>query len=394
MACLIKAPDAAGKGCVTFTTPERDQLINKDPQVRAAVEALKGRFLLGLHHNWHDHAFAYDPLFDFSMAGDGDLTERDARPFARIPLDACNFAPVCFAPRQRGVEPFWDVLNVSRAVFFKGIPEFFKAIRAIYDRGRFIRVLYVCPVPPPSNDGTQFQLQDIRQRYEALFSIEERRFFTLLTMEWDYPFPLDLETLAFFYRSSRVYLHPAPEERRCRVAAYAWATGIPVVARENVASIVPRGLRRRPFWFAFDDPADMADAILDAIDHATDDLQWDDVSAEFRSERSAQRMGQLLAEMSSSRGGGASKHPINPSRLDIRLGRHHLPPAGPNNMSQSLTAFCIKLRLMSDAELADFAAQEDPELALRRGDPRARAAIEVPKPDRGDRNLVRRLFGK
>src|SRR5258708_25811112 len=120
MACLIKAPDAAGKGCVTFTTPERDRLIKKDPRIRAAVEGVKERFLVGVHHNWHDHAFAYDSLFDFSMAGDGDLIERDGRPFARVPLDACNFAPACFVPRQQGTESFWDVLNASRAVFLKG----------------------------------------------------------------------------------------------------------------------------------------------------------------------------------------------------------------------------------------------------------------------------------
>jgi glycosyltransferase involved in cell wall biosynthesis len=392
MACLIKAPVAGGLGCVSFTTPERDQAINKDPRVRAEIEALKNRFLVGLHHNWHDHAFVYDPLFDFSMAGDGDLIERNGKPFVRIPLDACNFAPACFIPRRLGVEPFWDVLNASRAVFFKGIPEFFQAIRTIYDRGRFIRVLQLCPVPPPSKGGTD--LSDVRQRYEAIFSPEERRFFTLLTMEWDYPFPLDLDTLAFFYRASRVYVQPAPQEVRCRVAAYAWATGVPVVGRENVASIVPPGLRRRPFWFAFDAPGQMADAILDAIDHGTDDRQWDAVSDEFRSERSAQRMNERLAEMAATRGAGSSEQPINPNRLDIRLGRHHLPPTGPNNIPQSLTAFCTKLRLMSDADLADFAAQDDPELALARGDPCVPVAIEVANPDRGASNLVRRFFGK
>ena len=100
MACLIKAPDAHGKGCVSFTTPERDNLIRKNPKIRAAVEALKPRYFVGLHHNWHDHEFAYDPLFDFSMAGDGDLIERDGKPFERIALDACNFSPAYFAARR------------------------------------------------------------------------------------------------------------------------------------------------------------------------------------------------------------------------------------------------------------------------------------------------------
>ena len=364
MACLIKAPDSEGKGCVSFTTPERDQVINKDSQARAAVEALKMRFLIGLHHNWHDHAFNYDPLFDFSMAGDGDLIERNGRPFARVPIDACNFAPACFE-YNRGVKPFWDLLNVSRAVAFKGIPEFFDAIRAIYDRGRFIRVLYLCPVPPPSKDGST--LHDIRKRYEELFPPRERQFFTMMDMQWDYPFPLDLETLAFFYRASRVYVHPAPEERRCRVAAYAWASGIPVVARENVASIVPSGLRRRPFWFEFDEPARMADAILDAIDGAASDSHWHDVTDEFSTESSVRRLDSFLDRLGNELGETMSRHPISGSGLDIRLGRHHGISSGPNNVGQTLNEFCLKLERLSDSELASMAGVSDPEATLAVG---------------------------
>ena len=364
MACLIKAPDAGGRGCVSFTTPERDQVINKDPQARAAVEELKKQFAIGLHHNWHDHAFAYDPLFDFSMAGDGDLIERDGRPFPRVPLDACNFAPPCFAPRQHGFEPFWDVLNVSRAVFFKGVPEFFQAIRTIYDRGRFIRVLYLCPVPPPSPDGTH--LHDIRQRYEAVFSPDERRFFTLMTMEWDFPYPLDLETLGFFYRASRVYVHPAPEERRCRTAAYAWASGIPVVARDNVASIVPSALRRRPFCFSFEKPDDMADAILESIDRSSDNSQWKDVAKEFSTESSAARFDDFLRGLERQGGRAVSGQPISSTGLDIRLGRHHGIASGPNRVEPTVEALCSLLLSLPDRELQRIAGDGDPEKTIER----------------------------
>jgi len=363
MACLIKAPDAAGKGCVSFTTQERDRVIGKESGTRAAIVSLKRRFFVGLHHNWHDHAFMHDPLYDFSMAGDGDLIERDGKPFDRVPLDACNFVPACFA-RKGAVEPFWDVLNTSRAVFFKGLPEFYKAIRAIYDRGRLIRVLHLCPVPPPTKEGTD--LHDIRQRFEALFSADERRFCTLMTMEWDNPFPLDLETLAFFYRASRVYVHPAPEERRCRVAAYAWASGMPVVARENVASILPPQLRRKPFWFSFDDPARMADAILAALDGAEADAQWDEVGSEFRTSGSVRRLASYLENLARARGETLSLQPINELGLDIRLGRHHGIASGPNTVEQAVQSFCRQLTHLPDGDIARFAGASDPEAALAR----------------------------
>ena len=346
---------------MSFTTPERDQIIKKSPGARAAVEALKERYLVGLHHNWHDRDFAYDPLFDFSMAGDGDLIERDGKKFARVPIDACNFAPPCFASGPR-TNPQWDVLNASRAVAFKGIPEFFKAVRTVYDRGRPIRVLHLCPVPPAEGNGTT--LHDLRDLFESLFSPSERQLFNLITMEWDYPFPLDLETLAFFYRSSRVLVHAAPDERRCRTAAYAWVGKMPVVARENVGSILPADLRREPFLYRFENDNEMADAILRSLDASHDDLQWGDVADQFSGVPSGERLGAFLNGLADSRGQRSSKQPINVSRLDIRLGRHHMNALGPNGMAQDLVSFCGNLLSLDYGEIAAAAGAPDPEARI------------------------------
>lgn len=393
MACLIKVPDASGKGCVSFTTPERDTIIRKDPAALAAVEALKSRYLVGLHHNWHDHDFSYDPLFDFSLAGDGDLIERDGKQFDRIGLDACNFAPDCFSSAPRA-EKFWDVLCTSRAVFFKGLPEFFQAIRTIYDTGRLIRVLHLCPVPPANKEGTH--LHDIRQRFEAMFSSQERRYFNLMTMEWDNPFPLDLETLAFFYRSSRVYVHSAPSERRARAGAYAWATGMPMVSRENVASILPEPLRRRPFWFEYDEPAQMADAIVAAVDSEVADPQWGDVRNEFSTGDSVRRLEIALQDLAHQRGETLSFQPINPLGFDLRLGRHHGIGGGTNQVDQPLASFCKFVLGAANPELADTARARDPELKIAAGstiEPVRSSAIAIPamRPH-GIKAGLRRLF--
>jgi len=167
MACLIKAPQGDAKGVVSFTTPERDHLIRVFPDIAAAVRRLKPRYLTGLHHNWHDGQFLHDPLFDFNLAGEDDLAAADGKPFPLIPMDACNFSPPIFVP---GGDKFWDVLFVARGVRFKGIPEFFRAIRALYDDGDFLRVLVLCPLPPPGT-GTE---EGVRALYESLFNAEER----------------------------------------------------------------------------------------------------------------------------------------------------------------------------------------------------------------------------
>ncbi|CAN7315905.1 hypothetical protein LJR220_002780 [Bradyrhizobium sp. LjRoot220] len=382
---------------MSFTTPERDHLI-KDAAVRAAVEKLKARFFIGLHHNWHDHDFAYDPLFDFSMAGDDDLIEREGKPFERIGLDACNFAPASFAPRPGG-EKFWDVISTSRAVFFKGLPEFLQAIRTIYDSGRLIRVLHLCPVPAANKEGTV--LHDIRQRFEAMFSPEERRFFNLMTMEWDNPFPLDLETLAFFYRSSRIYVHSAPSERRARAGAYAWATGMPMVSRDNVASILPKQLRRPPFFFEYDEPAQMSQAILTALDGKTDDPEWKAVADEFRIGPSTQRLEIALRALATRRGESLSSQNIHSLGFDIRLGRHHGIGGGANQVDQPLGEFCRLLLNMSDAELATVAECREPELEMasltRVAELKTQPSVAPQEPNPGLRGLktgLRRLLSR
>jgi hypothetical protein len=223
-------------------------------------------------------------------------------------------------------------------------------------------VLHLCPVPPAVPEGTH--LHDIRQRFEAMFSSEERRYFNLMTMEWDNPFPLDLQTLAFFYRSSRIYVHSAPNERRARAGAYAWATGMPMVSRENIASILPEQFRRPPFLFEYDEPAQMSDAILAALDSKIGDPEWGTVAGEFSIETSAQRLEQALQALAARRGETLSSQPIRAHGFDLRLGRHHEIGGGTNLVDQPVLRFCNELLNRSDAVLAALTKQPDPELAL------------------------------
>ncbi|MCH4544438.1 hypothetical protein MK632_01390 [Rhizobium changzhiense] len=362
MACFLKAPEGDSKGCVVFTTPERDNVVRSSAGTRATLERLKKRYLVGLHHNWHDYSFRYDPLFDFSMAGDGDLIEVNNAPFARIPLDACNFSPDCFL-QPRATEPFWDILYVARAVAFKGIPELFATVRALYDTGHMYRVLFICP----TQKKTELPgIANLREHFEAMFSPRERQLFTLLTLDWDYPFPLDLHTLAFFYRNSRIFLHPAPEERRCRTAAYAWAGGMPVVANEHVASILPADFHKPPYLFKYENSSDIPYAVISALNYVeTSNSDWSAVSGEFSGITSAAKVDAMLAKIAAVSGRGRmSSHAIVTTGLDIRLGRHHLLAVGGNRIGYSIEEFCNVLMNSSDDILVKCLHEADPEIAL------------------------------
>jgi glycosyltransferase involved in cell wall biosynthesis len=382
LACLLKAPEGSLKGCVTFTTQERDLVIKPSPAIRAEIERLKKRFVVGLHHNWHDHDFHYDSLFDFSMAGEGDLIEADGRDFARIPIDACNFAPPGYSQDRQ--EPFWDILYVARAVAFKGIAEFFQAIRELYDAGLKPRVLFVCPLPEKIELPG---IENLRGYFENLFTVTERERVILLTIDWDYPFPLDADTLAFFYRNSRIFFHSAPQERRCRTAAYAWAGGMPVVANSHVASILPRKFRRPPFWFSFEQTGGMAKALTAALGSAgRSDGDWPAVKAEFSAVDSAKRLETFLSRFSAQYGWGRiSDEAINPSRLDLRLGRHHGISLGANKVNLPISEFCRALETLSDAHISALCRAADAEIAMLDFDtsravrlPEATASQDVP----------------
>jgi len=362
MVCLLMPPQGRKKGCVTFTTPERDYVIRKDPEALAAVESIKDRYFIGLHHNWHDFEFVYDPLFDFSMAGEADLIERTGRSFPLLDIECANFVPPQFFLPQG--ETFWDVINVTRQEGFKNQSEFLKAIRAIYDGGRMLRVLHLCPVPraKPGEDS----VPAIRREHEALFSMEERRLFTLMTMDWDHPRPLDMDTVAFFYRSARVFVHTAPDERRSRITAYSFANKMPVVGRDNIGSLLPKELRTEPFFFEYQAADQLADRILDALDRQAPEADWSKVTALFRPENSVIKLSAFLGKLAADRGEEISALPINTGHLDYRMARHNMPFLGvtSNSLTQSITEFCEMFRTRSDEELSAASAQDYPEEAL------------------------------
>ena len=360
MACLIKAPANGAKGVVTLTTPERDRLVFEFADVRNRVNALKSKYLVGLHHNWHDYTLNYDDLFDFHLAGEEDLREVNGKNIPLISMDACNFSPDFFQPGAE-IEKFWDVLFVARAVEFKGIPEFFSAIRRLYDEKKFIRVMFVCPVPPDSGPGS---LRNIRNLYDAMFFGVEQEIFTLLTIEFRYPFPLDLPTLSRFYRASRIFVHSAPDERRCRVAAYAWASGMPVVGMAPVGSVLKKSMRHSPYFFEITSYDEFPEQILLALEAATKGFDFSPLQAEVATAKSVERFELLISDTFTKAGLLAPSSGGWLNGLDIRLGRHHGLSAGVNRVEQDIAGFLDYLNSATDADMQELNKCIDPELEI------------------------------
>lgn len=374
MACLIKAASLSSKGVLTLTTQERNRLVYGFDDIRRLLVQVKQRYVIGLHHNWHDYALKYDPLFDFHLAGEEDLREVSGKRVPLLPMDACNFAPNSFRPGGSG-EKFWDVLFVARAVEFKGIPEFFSAIRRLFDMGHRLRVLFICPVPEQGGPGS---LRNVRELYNAMFVVEEQDLFTLLTTDFRYPFPFDLPTLAHFYRASRVFAHSAPDERRCRVAAYAWATGLPVVGMAPVGSVLTPPLRRSPYFYEISSYEDFPQQILRALDGAKSQPDFAEVQSEIASNLSVrlfeQHLNRLFNDMNlPAPASGGWIH-----GLDIRMGRHHGLPAGTNRLDQDIATFLEFLCAAKPSDMSELATYEDPEFEIAKRLPHVPRAIAEP----------------
>jgi glycosyltransferase involved in cell wall biosynthesis len=361
MACLIKPPTAKSKGVVSFTTQE-ELFLRANPNTKFVYVQLKKKYLTLLHHNWHKIDYSPDQMFDLHMAGEEDLKIVNGQKINQIFVDACNFVRPEYAPKSG--EKMWDVFFVGNPVFFKDPKAFLSAIREIYDRGYKVRVLYICPMPKYRFQDRHTVVYDIREIYEKMFSQEEQSLFNMVNLYHNYPRFFDRETLAHFYKSSKVFVHTAPDERRCRVAGYAWATGNPVVGKECVGSLLPKNLRRPPYFYLVDDKKSYADQIIAALNEykilGEDELES---RKEFSSMYTVPKLGELLTHFFTSQG-LIYEGKILGENLDHRLGRHHGFGISTNTVNQSLDHFMEKLMHLSEKDNDNLFNQQWPEELL------------------------------
>jgi hypothetical protein len=252
---------------------------------------------------------------------------------------------------------------VARPVFFKGLDHFLDAVRALYDQGRRDRVMCLCPMPPydPAEEATVFF--GLEDAYLERFSPQERQRFTLLTIRRDYPFPLDLPTLAHFYRSSRAFAHFAPDERRCRVAAYAWACGLPVIGTEAVGSLLPAPLRVPPAFREVRGAGEYAQRIAEALDEPHDSEAHAGAAEYFSHESTFLSLRDQLGTLFPGEG-LADPRGYSTTGLGIRLGRHHGLSSGPNRVPMSVRELAVALRDDEAGIASAVASEPDPELAV------------------------------
>lgn len=330
MACVLKLPDDS-KGIVTFTTEEQRNGV----QNNTLFPALKEKWLVGLHHNWQ--ISKHDPSFDFSMGRKEGIRPPDC---PLIDMDASCFSTPEFFPGSFD-NKFWDIIHVARAVEHRSIDAFMHVIRKIYDQGHKYRALLITPIP--DEDGGNSQPPNVLDYYCGLFSPSERKLFNLIDITYSYPFPWDYETLAFYFRSSKIFVNPQNSRLPCRISVQAVASGLPFVTYPFEIPLTPPSLQQEPAQYHGRNLDEIATKSIKALENYTPETLKNnfilDSVAHFEYNNSMSRLKEKFNSFFESRGLSFTPTNLNLKHLDYRIARHHGMSIGCNKVEMNLTSF-------------------------------------------------------
>jgi hypothetical protein len=169
-----------------------------------------------------------------------------------------------------------------------------------------------------------------------------------------------------FFKNSKVFLHCATEERRCRIAAYAWCAGLPVVAYPSVASILPAELRTAPGYYQVDDDGQYAPqlqkAILASVEFSATPYQQE-LSEIYAIPNLRARLEKLFHDQ-----GIPWQGNLLTRNLDRRLGWHHSGIGSVSNgLQQPLSSFMqslLALKAEPEEATRSLAVQDYPERTI------------------------------
>ncbi len=332
MACILAIPTAGEKGLISVTTSEVNQITAGGRLIDEALE-IKKLYYLGLHHNWHPVDFEISSEFDFHFLESKDAIFLKGRE-PLLEMDACNFTPTCFSnPRNN---PIWDVLIVGRTAAFKRPFKTIETVRELFDRGHLLKILWICPM-----DLEKPEDQSVVRAYESMFSQSEKELFTLLNPQANYPFTFSRQELSNFYLSSQSYVHFADVETRCRVAAYAFCAGVPVVGNSTIANILPNEIAIEPTFFEVKND-DYVSAILRAISEPMPVNQRECIKVLSESSSIVRLVENLNRCISTNNKFVRSQ--IYACNLDIRLGAAHTGSKSSNSYGIDLLTFINALK--------------------------------------------------
>lgn len=233
MVFILKEPQTKSKGILVFTAKEKQILNSGLPGVNTCLKRLRQKYVVGLYWGFYEANVPDWPFTDFYLAPHGSIDRVPDAKLPQIPVSGRNFTPAAFAVPPKNQEKFWDVLTVGRPAKWKRFDEFLKAVRIMVDKRPETTALIVCSVPDNA-DPKKYDLT-LPQQFDRLFSEAEREKITLLwlTQRGD-AYPMLPNTMAHFFKQSRLFALFSEYEGAARVVSEALLCGLPVVLRKGM----------------------------------------------------------------------------------------------------------------------------------------------------------------
>ena len=200
MAQIFKYPAADNKGIISFTHNEWNWFF-ESPETHSTLSALKQQFYLGFNAAIYHGTVNHPNIIDFCFSSPSLIRIENGHTL-NIPWLDRNFLASDF--KDLKIENrFYDIITVSRAIKFKHVLDLLKALRVLFDRGKYYNTLLVIPTPENENDG-RFDTNLVDFTKEN-FTFEERKYISLCKLAPELGFlGMSQKSIGFLYNNSKV----------------------------------------------------------------------------------------------------------------------------------------------------------------------------------------------
>jgi hypothetical protein len=241
MASIIKKPSKTSKGVIAITNLDLKSLKNLN-----LLKEIKKKYILLYHPNYYDYNFKNNGIFDGFLAIKSIFNLKDDTPDKILNFNCHNFSPPSFYYEEN--KKNYDFISLTKLQDDKNIYSLFSVVKKVLKINKKIKGIVILSVPgkrPNTNDK-------LIRNYKNYFSIEERDRFEMISLDYNYPYPLNIETISFFYRNSKVLLNTHLKEKHGRAQSYALACQMPIVGFKNLSYLVEKKFRKKPFYYISD----------------------------------------------------------------------------------------------------------------------------------------------
>lgn len=234
MATIIKKKENSSKGIISFTHKEKKYFNNliTNLLLKKQIKEIKENYFFSMHWGWYHKDHKDIPLIDFHLAGKGTLNFKNTK--SNLIMNFCNRNFIDKKFKVKNLNKIYDIISITRPVKFKNIDKIFSALRKIYNKKIYLKVLIIFPIYSKNDLNKKEYYTNLFEDYQKIFSPKERNYFSLMPVYSGSLFPLSKDDICNFLNQSKLFLLPVEKEGASRVIHEALLCGVPVITCKNL----------------------------------------------------------------------------------------------------------------------------------------------------------------